>query len=76
LDSIPRLLIDDPVVLARVKNPLVVNHPGVEDVGQGRVQLSSGERLSSPDRAFELRSFWLTPNPNWRRVRRLRFSIL
>ena len=49
--TIPRLLIYDPVVLARVQDALVVNHSGVQNVGQGRVQRASGEWLPAANLA-------------------------
>jgi hypothetical protein len=52
VNSIPGVLIDDSVVLARVEDAFVIDHSGVQDVGQGRMQRSSGEWLPAPDLAI------------------------
>ena len=51
VDPIPRFLIYDPVVFTRIQDAFVVNHPGVQDVGQGCVQRASSEWLPAPNLA-------------------------
>ncbi len=49
VDLVPGLLIDDPFVLTLVENAFVINHSGVENAGQGRVQRASSEQLPAAD---------------------------
>src|SRR5208282_4677805 len=52
VDLVPGLLIDDSVVLTLVENAFVVDHSGVEDAGQNRVERTSSERLPASDVAL------------------------